>query len=231
MHQTLKEATETREFGTTSKLKNFYDEYDFHFKDIRQRPGLKILEIGVQGGGSLATWKKYFKDPQVTGVDIDPACKQFEANGVNIRIGSQDDKGFLLSVEKEFGPFDIIIDDGGHTMHQQILTFETLYPLLKEEGIFVIEDIQTSYWSEFGGGYGRGGTAIEMIKNLIDRIHYAAYDNPRAGIFHRFWFRLFPRDPRPAYSYDSSIRSISVSESICFIHKRTILERYRKVRY
>lgn len=227
----MRQVAEARAFGSTVKYANFYDEYDFNFKDIRKRSGLRILEIGIQRGGSLATLKGYFTDPIITGIDIDPACKQFEGNGVNIRIGSQDDKEFLLSVEKEFGPFDIIIDDGGHTMHQQLVTFETLYPLLNEEGIFVIEDTLTSYWSAFGGAYGKRETAIGLIKDLIDRIHYASSDSHRVNPLYALYYRLYPHHvPKPRFPYDPSIRSINVAENITFIHKRTITERSKKVR-
>ena len=231
MEKSLWQTAQSRKFGSTVKFANFFDEYDFNFKDIRQRSGLKILEIGVQKGGSLATWKDYFDNPSVTGVDIDPACKQFETNGVNIRIGTQDDKDFLLKVEKEFGPFDIVIDDGGHTMHQQIVTFETLYPLLNEEGVFVIEDTLTSYWSSFGGRYGKHATGIGLIKDLIDRVHYTASDSHRVNLFYALMYKLFPKHkPEPKRPYDVSIRSINVAENICFIHKRTITERSKKVK-
>ena len=231
MPKTLREAADARKFGTTVKFANFFDEYDFNLKDIRERSSLRILEIGVQNGGSLATWKEYFNNPIVTGIDIDPACKQFEANGVNIRIGSQDNKKFLLSVEKEFGPFDIVIDDGGHTMRQQIVTFETLYPLLNEEGVFVLEDTLTSYFSKFGGRYGKTYSGIGLIKNLIDRVHYAASDSPRVNLAYNLFYRLYPNhQPKPLFPYDSSIRAINVSENITFIHKRTITERSRKVK-
>ena len=66
---------------------------------------------------------------------------------------------------------DILIDDGGHTMNQQIVTFEEMYGKVKSNGVFLCEDLHTSYWSDFGGGYKRYNTFIEYSKNLIDKIN------------------------------------------------------------
>jgi hypothetical protein len=61
-------------------------------------------------------------------VDINPNCKQFEEPGVRIEIGDQGDRVFLRTLAASLPPIDILIDDGGHTMRQQINTFEELFP-------------------------------------------------------------------------------------------------------
>lgn len=215
----LIDAAKSKKFGIVRKLENYYAEYDFNFAGL-QGKSLKILEIGIQRGGSLAMWQEYFPHASITGIDIDPSCAQFEQHGVSVHIGSQEDSEFLRSVEKNDGPFDIVIDDGGHTMKQQITTFHTLFPLLNENGIYVIEDIRTSYWREFGGGGIR--TTTRLIKNLIDEIHYWASNNPRASIFLKIKNKLSPFKAIPKNVYQSSIRSIYIADSICFIHKQTL---------
>lgn len=153
------------------KCDHYFDIYDRHFARFRGQ-AVRVLEIGVYHGGSLEMWRDYF-GPQATivGVDINPACQAFSGPGIEVVIGSQEDRSFLRSLKERFPAFDIIIDDGGHTMRQQIVTFEELYPHVKENGVFLAEDLCTSYWSDYGGGYGKPDTFIEYSKPLIDRLN------------------------------------------------------------
>jgi hypothetical protein len=87
-------------------------------------------------------------------------------------IGSQDDPEFLVRTVASIGRPDIVLDDGSHVAEHQKASFETLFPLLKEGGLYVIEDTHTSYWTEtYNGGYGRAGTAVELSKSFIDDMH------------------------------------------------------------
>jgi hypothetical protein len=86
-------------------------------------------------------------------------------------LGDQADRGFLESVVERHGPFDIIVDDGGHTMEQQITSIETLFPSLVDGGVYIVEDCHTSYWDEFGGGLRRDGSFVEWSKARIDDLH------------------------------------------------------------
>jgi hypothetical protein len=88
-----------------------------------------------------------------------------------VRIGDQEDRAFLRRLAAEFAPFDVVIEDGGHHMGQQIATFEEIFPHMSSHGVYVAEDLHTSYWSEYGGGYRRQGTFIEYAKALIDRLN------------------------------------------------------------
>ena len=219
MFKTLLEAAKAKQFGTLSKHENFFDEYDFNFKEIRGKKDLRILEIGVRGGGSLAMWRSYFDDPLVVGVDIDPECEKWRNDRVRICIADQGDEWQLRKIEKENGPFDVVIDDGGHTMHQQLTTFKTLFPLLTDGGIFVIEDLHTSYWPSFGG---RGGSAtVEYLKRMVDEIHYAAKRSPRASIVYWLKNKIRPFKATPRNEIQNAVRSLYVAESIAFVHKRT----------
>lgn len=153
------------------KWHHYFDIYHNHFRRFR---GLhvKILEIGVFKGGSLQMWKSYFGDKaKIYGVDIDPKCKELEEDQINIFIGDQADRGFLQGIRDKIGPIDILIDDGGHTMIQQITTFEELYPAVSPNGIYLVEDLHTSYWEEYGGGYKKKESFIEYAKEFIDSIN------------------------------------------------------------
>lgn len=145
--------------------------YERYFESYRNKP-LKFLEIGVFKGGSLEMWREYFgPEASIWGVDIDPACAAYETAGTHVRIGSQADPDFLKTVVKEMGTPDIILDDGSHVNEHQVVSFRTLFPLLKDGGLYVIEDLHTSFWTDWGGGYRRPGTAIEHVKTMIDDLH------------------------------------------------------------
>jgi hypothetical protein len=153
------------------KWGHYFSVYERHFSPFRGRP-LQILEVGCFQGGSLQMWRQYFgPQAQIHGVDIDVRCKQFEEPGTRIHIGDQGDPAFLQELTAALPPLDIVIDDGGHFMHQQILTLEYLFPKLKEGGVYVCEDLHTSYWESHGGGYRKPNTFIETAKGLVDRLN------------------------------------------------------------
>jgi hypothetical protein len=153
------------------KWLHFFDIYDEHFAPWRGRP-LTLVEFGVSQGGSLRMWRHYFgPQAKIIGVDINPLCKQFEAPGIEVVIGDQGDRAFLASLAARLPMIDIVIDDGGHTMKQQIFTFEALFEKVSADGFYVVEDIHTSYMHQFGGGLRKRGSFIEYAKGFIDKLH------------------------------------------------------------
>lgn len=163
------------------KWHHYFEIYDRHFRHLRGT-GATIVEFGVFHGGSLQMWKQYFgPHAHIIGVDINPACQSLEEEQITIEIGDQEDRVFLRELCDAYGPFDLVIDDGGHTMPQQINTFEVLYPSVKAEGVYLVEDLLTSYRPNFDGGLRRPGTFIEYSKNLIDKLH--AWHSHEPGVF------------------------------------------------
>lgn len=71
-------------------------------------------------------------------------------------------------------PVDIIIDDGGHTMNQQKISMISLLPLVRSGGLYIIEDLETSYISSYGGDYWNSTTTISLIKSFVDEIQTGA---------------------------------------------------------
>lgn len=153
------------------KWKHYFEIYDRHFSRFRNS-AVHVVEFGVSHGGSLQMWKHYFgPQARIFGIDINPHCRQFQDEQVEIFIGDQEDRAFLRDLANRIPRIDILIDDGGHTMRQQIHTFEELFPCIDKNGVYLCEDLHTSYWSEFGGGYRDPATFIEYSKNFIDYIH------------------------------------------------------------
>lgn len=180
------------------KWLHYFEIYARHFAPFRDKP-IRFLEIGVYHGGSLQMWKHYFgAQARIVGVDIDPRCKAFEEDNIAIEIGSQEDPDFLRSLAAKHGPFDIVLDDGGHTMQQQITSFKTLYPQVCADGLYLCEDLHTSYWKDWGGGYRHPGTFIELAKQLIDELHAWHSKDPES-----FRATPFTRSAFGMHFYDS----------------------------
>lgn len=153
------------------KWDHYFDIYERHLSKYRGKE-VTILEIGVFHGGSLQMWKYYFGDKaKIYGVDINPRCKELEEENVQIFIGSQSDRDFLSKLKTQIPKVDILIEDGGHMMKQQIVTFEEMYDHVAVNGTYICEDIHSSYMIEYGGGYKRRGTFVEYSKNLIDQLN------------------------------------------------------------
>lgn len=153
------------------KWKHYFPIYESHFGRYVNRP-LVFWEIGCGSGGSLQMWKRYFgPHAQIIGLDIRPECAAFSEDQIAVRIGDQSDLDFLDAVLAEFGTPDIILDDGSHIMAHVVASFSHLYEKTAANGVYMVEDLHTAYWDEFGGGVNRPGTFIELCKGLIDQLN------------------------------------------------------------
>lgn len=136
----------------------FYEHYLSH---LRLEP-LRLLEIGVLDGRSLLTWKAYFPNATLYGLDIDPACKQFEDDRTTIFLGSQDDEGVLVQIgETVKDGFDVIIDDGSHYVVHVKTAFNSLFNYVKPGGIYVIEDLHVAASTGWGSFAFNRGMALK----------------------------------------------------------------------
>ena len=157
------------------KWTHYFSVYQTVFGPIHAQP-LRILEIGVFHGASLKLWRKYFEHPEtiIVGIDITPGCMAYEvvSEGIRVRIGSQTDAAFLRNVVKEFGPFDLIIDDGSHQSSHIIASFNHLFIAgLKESGIYFVEDLHANYWLPWRDSR---KSFLDVCKELIEHMnaHY-----------------------------------------------------------
>ena len=195
----LKKYFEQNNARLIDKWLHYFDIYERHFSKYRNKK-VVILEIGVFHGGSLQMWKDYFGNKaKIYAMDIDPRCKSLEEENISIFIGSQSDRKFLGSIKSQIPQVDILIDDGGHTMQQQKVTFEELFDHVKSDGVYLVEDVHTSYWLRYGGGYKRRGTFIEYSKNFIDFLN--AWHSKQKN----FKVNEFTRTVNSIHYYDSVI--------------------------
>lgn len=153
------------------KWMHYFPIYTRHLERFRGKP-VRVLEIGVYRGGGLHMWAHYLgANAAIVGLDIDEAAVRAVKGRFPVVLGDQADPDVLRGLNDEYGPFDIVIDDGGHTMEQQIVTIETLFPLLNDGGVFLVEDTHTSYWPSFGGELNAEGSFVEWSKPRIDDLH------------------------------------------------------------
>ena len=169
-----------------SGIHQYTPQYQFHFKALKYKK-VNLLEIGVGGydnpevgGASLRMWKKYFPLGRIYSIDIYDKSKLQEKR-IQIFKGSQIDEDFLDNVCNQIGEIDIIIDDGSHLNEHVIKSFMYLFPKLKDGGIYVVEDTQTSYWPTYGGNsddLSKPGTIMNYFKQLTDAMNNKEFIKP-----------------------------------------------------
>ncbi|HEX5398090.1 MAG TPA: class I SAM-dependent methyltransferase [Verrucomicrobiae bacterium] len=173
--------------GTDKWGAHWYAEhYARHFQHLR-RERITLLEIGIggyeiprDGGGSLRMWRRYFPNGQIVGLDYFDKSPHAEKR-IRIYRGDQSDEKLLRQIVAEVGPPDIVIDDGSHLNRHVIKSFEVLFPLMAENGIYVVEDTQTAYWPDAGGNSDNlltASTSMGLFKSLVDGLNYEEFLKP-----------------------------------------------------
>lgn len=151
------------------KWKKYFEVYNEFFKPFKNK-NITFVEIGIHNGGSLEIWKNYFGEKsRIIGIDVNPQCKIFEKDGYEIFIGNQSDPKFWHNFFKEVGKVDIILDDGGHTNLDQIITTVNVVDKINDNGLLVIEDVHTSYIEEYNSNI--KFSFINFTKELINKIN------------------------------------------------------------
>jgi hypothetical protein len=165
--------------GTDKWGPHFYTPiYHQLFAHLRSS-AVHLLEIGVGGynartvgGSSLAMWAEYFPDGTIVGIDVVPKTLSIDPRIITL-AGSQADPAFLDAVCDGHGPFDIIIDDGSHIPQHVVASFYALFPRLSSGGLYVIEDVQTTFFESYGGSVSGGGGTMELALSLLRCLNHA----------------------------------------------------------
>ncbi len=198
----------------TDKASFFHDYLNFYeifFSPFRHKE-IKILEIGVFQGASLKTWEEYFPKSQVIGADISPSAKKFEKNRVRIELLDQSNIEELTSAAIKHGPFDIIVEDGSHMWEHQTTTLRTLFPFLKDHGIYIVEDLHTNYGNLQDAYRGVAtATCMDYLKKWLDL--RVADDQLPIGAVEDAFLRTYGR----------AIQFITFYRRACLIKKQLVL--------
>ena len=153
------------------KAGHYFFAYERHFGRYVGQP-VTFLEIGAGNGGSSQMWKRWLGSlARVVTIDINEVCRQYADEQVSVRIGDQSDPVFLQSLLDEFVTFDVILDDGSHHMEHVNKSFDFLYTKLASNGVYMIEDMHTAYWPDYGGGKGDPRSIVERFKCLVDDLN------------------------------------------------------------
>ena len=205
----IKNLKSIAEIYKSDKIEHGYiQNYESYFEKIRDEK-LKILEIGIADGKSLLTWSDYFKNSIIIGIDIHKINiveKKLDRNNIEVHQGSQSDQSFIKEIISKYKEFDIIIDDGSHLSKDVKKSFELLFPALKDNGLYIVEDMQTSYNHFFGGNpfdLKYSNSHMNFFKNLTDRLNYQEIANP-------FYIKN---------KYDGKITNISFYHNMVFLKK------------
>ncbi len=213
-------------YGTdkSSYWHNYISVYESYFSPLKDKK-IKFLEIGFAHGQSAHMWEEYFSKAELHFLEFNDLFIQCFAKNFsdrsNFHLGDQSNENDLNNfINKAGGSFDIIIDDGGHQMNQQITSFKVLFPHLKSGGIYVIEDLHTSYWKAWGGSGSKEqpssgtNTTIRFLQSLIDEVNFVG---ARTGIADKS--KYSEKKYGALNYYQRNIKSLHFYDSMCFIIK------------
>jgi len=212
----------TEHHGLVSdKWKLYLNKYDSLLNPYREQE-ISLLEIGVQNGGSLAIWAKFFPQAlKITGCDINPECNklEYEDNRVSIIIGDANDEDVFKQVVSEIKTPSIIIDDGSHTSSDIIKSFVKYFSILDTDGVYIAEDLHCSYWSAYEGGLFHPYSSMAFFKALADVLNFEFWGlNSQPSMVLQDFF--------DAHSVELStevllqIHSVEFINSMCIIRKK-----------
>lgn len=218
--KSLLELYESHDGKVSDRWSLYLTEYDRLFKSYRELP-ISLLEIGVQNGGSLEIWSQYFANGiKFVGCDINPDCQKltYDDPRIAVIVGDATTSETQKKIYDQSATFDLIIEDGSHTSGDIVKAFARYFPVLKDEGLFVAEDLHCSYWQEFEGGIFHPYSSMNFFKHLADIINHEHWgiDRDRTQLLSGF---------KNQYQIDfdedllSQIQSIEFINSICIIRK------------
>jgi cephalosporin hydroxylase len=163
-------------YKTDKILNGFMSDYERIFSPFRET-AVRLLEIGVADGGSCELWSDFFAHPdaRVIGLDLDlpeQMGNQHSNSRITLHKCDQNDSGTLRTIASQYGPFDIVIDDGSHRFAETLNCFRQLFDSVREGGYYVIEDWGVGYWPDlhhkFGGRSGK--TMVTLITDIMRSI-------------------------------------------------------------
>jgi len=195
--------------------------YDIELAPYRNRKhGIRLLEIGVMNGGGLVIWKKYFgRLSEIVGIDINPEVCQLNLDA-GIRTYCFDATSSYGDVQ---GGFDIIIDDASHRSSDVILAFLQWFRKVSQGGMYVVEDLEHSYYAESGGGLLKEGSSMDFFQKMSNILNFYSIRSQDQSLFDSIYVNIYGAN-NILYLIDW-IKSIKFIDQIVFIEKRTTTRR------
>jgi len=193
------------------KHESYFHTYTELFEKYRGKD-IVFVEIGILNGGSLFMWRDFFGErARIIGIDLNPEALKWKQCGFEIYIGNQDAPGFWEVFFNEIEHADIILDDGGHTNRQQIITTASCIEYINDGGILVVEDTHSSYMKKFGNP--SKYSFINFAKHIVDSINSRSSRVKRAK--NDYWKHVH------SIAFYESIVAFKIDRKNCFISSPT----------
>jgi hypothetical protein len=189
--------------------------YEANIQHLKKKQSINMLEMGVRHGGSIFVWKKFWEKNNLTytGFDIEPKCRQLHnpSQGITVEIGSQLNASFVHWICDQYGPFDFIVDDGGHITDMMVVSFRALWPhCMKDHGVYAIEDTHAMGMFPYGQTY-EGKNIYGHISDLMrNRSSYLQLQTNGKKI----------DTSKPPDNISRHISFITMYDSLIFLHFR-----------
>jgi len=224
MNQSLEEYYLEHSNKRSDKWSVYFDIYDKVLSPYKNNH-INLLEIGVQNGGSLEIWDKYFKNAhKIMGCDINPDCEKLKYESTKIKVlvdNANSENAFKKISEYLDVGIDILIDDGSHVSEDIIKTFAKYFNSINEGGVYIAEDLHCSYWHDYQGGLYDPMSSITFFKKLADCINHEHWGIEKSR-------KQFLIDFEKHYNIEfvesvlQQIHSVSFYNSVCVIEKKSV---------
>lgn len=217
---TLKQLYESHDGKVSDRWSLYLETYDRLLASWRER-ALRMLEIGVQNGGSLEIWSKYFpRATKLVGCDINPDCGllHYDDPRIEVIVGDASDAATHARIAQSLPVLDLVIDDGSHHSRDIVVSFAKYFPMIEDGGIFIAEDLHCSYWLDYEGGLFNPTSSIAFFKALADVVNHEHWGREYArtelfDAFQRRWGIELEEDQL------ARVHSVEFINSICVVRK------------
>jgi hypothetical protein len=203
----------------STKWDSYLEVYEECFRPFK-REAVDLLEIGVQNGGSLEIWSRYFpRARSLTGCDINPRCGalSYADPRVQVIVGNANEQATFQKIHARSPQgFDLIVDDGSHRTSDVVASFLSYFPLLKPGGVFIAEDMHCAYWEQYGGGVLNDRSAAAFFRRLMDTVNSDHFREADAGSLFQAWL---PRAQMNAFFAAQPILSVAAHDSMYIVRK------------
>ena len=220
--KTLFELYENHHGKSSDKWTIYLETYHETLSHLQSKE-INFLEIGVQNGGSLEIWSKYFSNAKnIIGCDIDVLCSllTYDNKNVSVVIGDASTDEVKQQVTAIAPRFNVIIDDGSHDSSDIIKSFLLYFPLIEDNGYYIIEDLHCSYWMNFEGGLYDPFSSMAFLKKLGDIPNFEHWGNNKdEKEYLKPFYEHYQCAELDKVDY-SEIHSVQFVNSLCIIQKR-----------
>jgi hypothetical protein len=218
----LHELYERHAGKVSDKWSSYVDVYADIFEPLRSDP-VRILEIGIQNGGSLELLDSFFTNARlILGCDVNPRCGDlvYRSDRISVIVGNSTLPDTISRVRRHSERFDIIIDDGSHKSRDIVANFARYFPMLEPGGLYVVEDLHCSYWGSHGGGFQRSDSSMEFLKRLCDAVNFEHWSDGRkpGSLLASF---------RRRYGIDLDDSELARIQNVSFYNSLTVIRKSR----